>query len=517
MASSSPAASLQALKEADRGIQRLIHVSALLSWDQETLLPAEGVADRSEQRALLEGLIHARIISPRTRRHLERLAVREDGSSEVLELPPLDRAFLRELRRRYERRVRLPARLVTELTRATALAQPAWVEARRRSEFGLFAPHLARILGLVRETAHCLTPAGIAGGGAADPYDALLDEYEPWMKTAELERIFGSFREPLRALVERIQGSRVPVHAPFLTRRFPVDRQQAFSRQVLEQIGYDFRRGRLDESAHPFTVTVGASDVRLTTRYTPDLFSSALFGSIHEAGHGLYELGLAGELRGSLLADGTSLGMHESQSRLWENIIGRSLPFWTFFYPRLRALFPRALDDVDLGEFYRGVNRVEPSLIRVEADEVTYNLHILLRFRLERELLAGRLAVDELPAAWREESRRLLGVEPPDDASGVLQDIHWSMGSFGYFPTYALGNLYAAQLAAAMERDLPGVRREWERGVFAPVLEWLRRNVHAAGRSVSAQELCRRATGEGLDPKHFLAYLSDKYGAIYAL
>lgn len=503
-----PMSSLRLLKETDREVQRLSHVSALLSWDQETCLPERGVADRSEQRAALEGMIHGKLTAPRIGRHLERLAAREDGSTDRLDLAPIDRAFLREFRRRYLRRVRIPARLVTELARETAVAQARWVEARRRSDFALFAPHLGRVLELVREMAQRL-------GYERDMYDALLDEYEPWMKTVELERIFDRFQPPLGRLLERIQGSGVQVDDSFLRRRYDVDRQRAFSRQVLDAMGWDFRRGRLDESAHPFTTTLGSSDVRLTTRYLPDFFNTGIFGTIHEGGHGLYELGVAEELHGSLLADGTSMGIHESQSRFWENFVGRSLDFWRHFFPRLQQLFPDALQGVGLEPFYRAINRVTPSHIRVEADEVTYNLHILLRFRLEKRLLDGRLSVADLPEAWRQESARLLGIVPPDDASGCLQDIHWSIGSFGYFPTYALGNLYAAQFYHAMRRDLPGALGEWQAGNLAPTLAWLREKIHAAGRTVPAPEMCRKASGGDLDPARYIDYLEGKFGAIY--
>jgi carboxypeptidase Taq len=504
------AEALARLRSMDREIRRLVHVSALLSWDQETYMPYEAVGERSEQLELLSGLIHDRLAG---RRMGELLAVAGAGASSPSGpegLPPLERAFLRELYRVHRRASRLPRKLVTELAKQTAIGQARWAAARKASDFRLFSGQLAAILALVRESASCL-------GWEEHPYDPLLDEFEPWMKTAEVERLFAGLRDRLTALVQRIVGSRRKPDSSFLKASYDVARQREFSLRVLKAIGYDFQRGRLDESAHPFTTTVGQADVRLTTRYSRSFVTSGIFGTIHEAGHGLYELGMGGELAGTLLADGASMGMHESQSRMWENLIGRSLPFWRHFFPELAALFPEALEGIGAEEFYRGINAVEPSLIRVEADEVTYNLHILARFELEKRLIAGELSVEELPAAWNEQYRSLLAIAPPDDAQGVLQDIHWSMGSFGYFPTYTLGNLYAAQLFQALRRDLGDLDQHLLRGEFAPLLAWLRDKVHRFGRMIPASEMCRQATGRSLDPGCLLAYLEDKYAGIYEL
>ena len=501
---------LERLKALDGEIRRLSHVAGVLSWDQETYMPVKAVEERSEQLELLSGLVHDRLTSPELGDLLQAAGVSERKPFGPDDSAPAERAYLRELYRAYRRSTRLPRRLVTELAKQTAIGQARWVEARKASNFGLFAGQLAVILGLVRESATCL-------GYREHPYDPLLDEYEPWMKTAEVEQVFAGLRAKLRALVAKIVGSGRKPDASFLKREYDVGRQKEFSLALLPALGYDLQRGRLDESAHPFSTTLGRADVRLTTRFLPNLVASGIFGTIHEAGHGLYELGIGGELANTILADGTSMGIHESQSRLWENFIGRSLPFWRHFYPQLESMFPEPLAGVGLTEFYRGINVVEPSLIRVEADEVTYNLHILARFELEKRLLGGELAVPDLPGAWNEQYRDLLGIVVPDDARGVLQDIHWSMGSFGYFPTYTLGNLYAAQLFHTLRRELPGLEEEVGRGDFTSVLAWLREKIHRHGRVVPAAELCRQVTGQALDPAHLLEYLDRKYSEIYGL
>jgi carboxypeptidase Taq len=397
-----------------------------------------------------------------------------------------------------------------ELARQGALAQSKWVEARESSDFSIFSPSLGTVVGLVRELASAL-------GYREEPYDPLLDEYEPYMKTRDLEKIFASFLPRLQDLVTRITAAGRGPDTSFLSRSYPLERQELFGRRVLETMGYDFSRGRLDISAHPFTSKMGTSDVRLTTRYNPNYFNTGIFGSIHEGGHGIYEQGAGAELGGTLLADGASMGLHESQSRMYENLIGRSLPFWKHFYPRLRELFPDALGDIDLPAFYRGINAVRPSLIRVEADEVTYNLHIVLRFNLEKAMLDGSLAVKDLPEAWNEQSEQLLGLTPPGAAEGVLQDIHWCWGEIGYFPTYALGNLYSAQFYAAMKRDLPGLEESVARGDFSMAGNWLGEKIHSQGRLYPAGELCARVTGRELDPACFLDYLEAKYTEIYGL
>ncbi len=500
--------SLARLKEMDAEIQHLNHIEALLSWDQETGMPPLAVEERSRQLALIESLLHDRITAEEAGRLIEKLGWLQEEPPGDAGLPAHDRAFVREFARRYRRKARVPKELSVELARQGSLAQGKWAQARESSDFSLFSPSLEIMVALVRELAAAL-------GYQEQPYDALLDEYEPYMKTRELEQIFSSFLPRLRDLVARIASSGRDPDTSFLTRSYPPEKQALFGRRVLEAMGYDFRRGRLDISAHPFTTKLGEADVRLTTRYSPNFFNSGIFGSIHEGGHGIYEQGTGSELAGTLLADGASMGLHESQSRMYENLIGRSLFFWKHFYPSLKKLFPAALADIDLETFYRGINAVRPSLIRVEADEVTYNLHIVLRFNLEKALLDSSLAVKALREAWNEQSRTLLGLIPPGDAEGVLQDIHWCWGAIGYFPTYTLGNLYSAQFYAAMKRDLPDLEQTMTAGDLTPVRGWLGEKIHRAGKLYPAGELCARVTGEELNPAYFMDYLEDKYTGIY--
>jgi carboxypeptidase Taq len=504
---------LQQLKQIDKEYQLLSHVSALLHWDQETCIPAAAVPERAEQRALLHGLMHDRITNPEIGEALTALGVSYEGTdvpSVSDGYSDLDKAFLRELARVYRRSIRVPRRIVTELARQTAIGQQVWVEARRQADFSIFLKQLSVIVGLVREVATCL-------GYQDHPYDPLLDEYEPWMSTAEVEEVFSGLRSGLSKLLRRIVDSGKTIDTSFLHREYDAGRQREFSVQVLKTLGYDFERGRLDESAHPFTTSLGYSDVRITTRYSEDFLPTSIFGTIHECGHALYDTGFAEGLRGSLLAQGTSLGIHESQSRMWENFIGRSLPFWNHFFPILKQLNPKHLGEVKLRSFYEAVNAVAPSLIRIEADEVTYNLHIVMRFELEKQLISGELAVEDLPAAWNAQSQELLGIVAPDDAQGVLQDIHWSSGLIGYFPTYSLGNLYAAQFFKTIEEDLPDWAQQVQKGRFEAILGWLRQNIHSRGRVHSAKDLCLLVCGEPLSPRYLLDHLEQKYSDIYGL
>lgn len=487
---------LAELRALDREARLLEHTAAILSWDQETGMPEGAVEERSEQLALLQSLVHQRDADPRVGELLDQLDQLEESDP-----------FVREKRRQYEKQTRLPDRLVRELAETASRGQNVWVHARRDDDFASFAPWLEKLVAINREVADHL-------GYEETRYDALLDQYEPYATTAEVTRVFRELRQGLVPLVQRI-GAAEQVETDFLRRGYPVDRQRAYSERLMNVLGYDLERGRLDLSAHPFTTTLGTSDVRITTRFDEHAPESGIFSTIHETGHALYELGTGKDLAGTLLAEGTSLGIHESQSRLWENMIGRSRPFWKAHLPALRELFPDQLGDVDPERFYRGINRVEPSLIRVEADEVTYSLHVILRFELEQALIAGDLPVAELPGAWREKMRDLLGIEPDTDAAGVLQDVHWSMGAFGYFPTYALGNLYAAQFLQVMEGEIP---RMWETiaaGDTAPVLAWLRERIHRYGKVKSAGELIQEITGGPLKPEAFLDYLAAKYEDIY--
>ncbi|MFO8044044.1 MAG: carboxypeptidase M32 [Alkalispirochaeta sp.] len=503
------------LKQLDNEAVLLEHIAAAISWDQETYMPQRAVEERAQQQALLQSLAHERNTAPEVGELLAAAGV-DPGADEpdvpaavVEKLGEVDAAFLREKRRQFQQATRLPARLVRELAETGSRGQNAWITARKEDDYQQFRPWLEKLIGLSREAADAL-------GHGGERYDALLDQYEPYMTTADVAEVFGTLREGLVDLVQRI--SEAPqVDDSFLNARFPVDQQEEISRRVMTNLGYDLDRGRLDRSAHPFTTALGAHDVRITTRYDEDLMTSSLFSTIHETGHALYELGVGEELHGTLLAEGTSLGIHESQSRMWENMIGRSRSFWQRWMPDLQAVFPQQLGDVSMESFYRAINKVQPSLIRVEADEVTYSLHIILRFELEQQLINGTLSVDDLPEAWNAKMKEFLGIVPPRNAEGVLQDVHWSFGAFGYFPTYALGNLYAAQFLKTIESQLPSMWDEVAVGTTRPVLDWLRTNIHRHGKVRSARQLVRGITGADLDPGFFLRYLNEKYGELYSL
>ncbi len=501
---------LRLLHSLDHEIRLLEHSVALVEWDQETYMPSAAIDERSEQIALLQGTLHEKIVSDGVARCLSDLGAGQEQQEGDPSLAEADRAFVREVFRQHSRHVKLPKKLVEEMARQASLTQAVWAKARADSDYASFAAAFTKLLDLVLQKAECI-------GYTQSKYDALLDEYEPYLKTDRLRSVFSSLQRDLKRLLDDIAGSGTVVRAEFLQRSFDIERQREFSRNLLRDLGYDFKDSRLDESAHPFTATLGDSDIRLTTRYVEDNLCAGIFGTIHEGGHGFYELGFGETLRGSILANGASLGIHESQSRFWENIVGRSRAFWHRFYPGLRDMFPQGLRDVDVDMFYRAVNRVQPSLIRVEADEVTYNLHIILRFNLELELVEGKLAVKDLPEAWREESTKLLGVAAEEDREGVLQDIHWSMGAIGYFPTYCLGNLYATQFAVAMRRDLPDMDEHIEKGRFERILAWQRENIHRYGSSYSAEDLARKVTGTGLSSDAFMQYLGAKCSDIYGI
>lgn len=479
---------------------------SLLEWDQQTFMPEAGAGGRAEQIATLSRLAHERATDPELGRLLEELEPGL-GSPEARETD--DGALVRVALRDFRRATCLPAELVEATARATALAEPAWAAARAASDWSRFAPHLERIVELTRRTAD-------AYGYEDHPLDALLDLHEPGLTRARLTELFAGLREELvpmvRAVAEQQDDREAPLHGDF-----DVAVQEAFGREVVERFGYDFRRGRQDRAVHPFCATVGPDDVRITTRFDPGFLSTALFSTLHEAGHGLYEQNVPRPFARSPLAAGASTGVHESQSRLWENCVGRSRAFWRAFYPRLRELFPGALSGVEPEAFYRAINRSAPTPIRVEADELTYDLHVLVRFELESRLLSGELAVTDLPAAWNAGMEELLAVTPADDAEGALQDIHWPSGAFGYFPTYTVGNLLAAQLWEAAVASRPEIPEEIERGVFDALRAWLAEHVWRHGRKFDPDDLVTRATGRPVEPGPYLCRLRHKYGELYEL
>lgn len=499
--------SLNRLKEIAKEIRLLQHTNSLLQWDMETYMPPKAVEGRSEQMAYTEGLIHQKSTSEEVAGLLEQLGANSEQPTGDPAMSEIDAAIVREFFRHHTRLSKLPEKLVKELAKTTGVAHSVWVEAREKNEYKLFSPILGKIVGIVCEIAQKI-------GYSDHIYDALLEDYEPWTTTKEVADVFSSLEKRLVAIVNKIRDSR-QIDDGFLFEEFPVDRQEAFGREVLEKMGFDISRGRLDVSAHPFTSTLGDHDVRLTTRYQSDFFKTSIFGIIHEAGHGLYELGFGEDIQGTVLADGVSLGVHESQSRSWENMVGRSLPFWRHFYPILQKYFPEPLDAIPLEKFYKAINKVEPSLIRVEADEVTYSLHVMLRFNIERKIVTGEVEIDDLPALWNSQMEDLLGIKPDSDSNGILQDVHWSMGYIGYFPTYALGNLYGAQFVHQMRDEIGDIDASLEAGDMKPILNWQRKKIHRHGKIYPAQELCRRITGETLDSDYFINYLESKYADIY--
>jgi carboxypeptidase Taq len=479
----------------------LSSAAALLEWDEVTYLPKGGIVWRGEVLAYLSGLQHQQATDPRVGELLAEL----EGSELVRDPLAAEAVNVREIRREYDRQVRLPRQLVEELARVTSLAQQHWNVARQDADFGRFRPWLEQIFALKRSQADCL------GGG----YDALLAEYEPGCHSRDLWPIFAALRRELAPLLSAIAGSRRKSSPALLHRDYPIERQRIFGEEVAAAIGFDFEQGRLDETVHPFFSTIGPGDCRITTRYSLNRFGEAFFGLLHEVGHALYEQGLAPAHHGTPMGEAVSLGVHESQARLWENLVGRSRPFWQFFFPHARRVFHETLQNVRLDAFYRAVNHVAPSLNRVQADEVTYNLHILLRFELEQALIGGDLAVADLPAAWSEKCRHYLGLAPADDAEGCLQDGHWAAGLVGYFPTYTLGNLFAAQLFERANQELGGLDRSFARGEFAPFLSWLREKVHRHGCRYPARQLVELATASPLDHRPLVRYLRQKFEELY--
>jgi len=485
----------------------LASVSSQLSWDEQTNLPPGGAAHRAEQLSLLAGMVHERLTSPRIGELISEL----EAHGDLGEPEGPRRANVREARRRYDRSTKLPTRLVEELSRVTSLAQQNWVEARKTSRFETFRPWLEKIVALKREEAAAL------GSEGRIPYDALLDDYEPGAKTAQIATVFADLRNELVPLVRKIADSPTRPNVSILTRRYPKEAQAAFARSAATAIGFRFDEGRLDESPHPFCTGIGPGDCRLTTRYDERHFPGAFFGVLHEAGHGIYEQGLDRAAFGTPIGDAASLGIHESQSRMWENFVGRGRAFWMNFFPKAQTSFPEALNSTGLDEFYAAVNDVRPSFIRVEADEVTYNLHIMIRFELEQQLMAGDLLPADVPAAWNEQYSKSLGITPFDDAQGCLQDIHWSGGMIGYFPTYALGNMYAAQLFEAAGRAVGDLTLMFARGEFEPLRKWLNVNVHRFGRQFVPSRLIERVSGSPLSYRPLVAHLKAKYETIYRL
>jgi carboxypeptidase Taq len=499
-----PMPALDTLRRRLAEVQDLHAIGMGLEWDQQVMMPPRGASLRAEALATLETLHHERFASEETGRLLEAAQREVDGAGEI------DGDLLRVTRRDWEKARRVPTDLKAELARAGATGYAAWTRARAASDWELFRPHLERMLELKARYVECFD-------GFACAYDVLLDDFEQGTTSAEVAAVFDEVKAGLVPLIADI-GHADRVDDACLHGDFPVERQEALLHRLLPVFGFDAEAWRLDVTVHPFATNLGTSDIRITTRYDPAFFNVAFFGALHETGHGLYEAGSDPALDRTPLVGGASLGLHESQSRLWENVVGRGRPFSAWVLPMLREAFPDRFGAVDVDTYYRAVNRVEPSLIRVEADEATYSLHVILRFELEQEMIEGRLALRDLPEAWNARMREYLGVEVPDDARGVLQDVHWSAGLIGYFPTYALGNIMAAQIWEIVRGERPTLDAEIGHGDLAPLRDWLAARLYRHGRRRTPKETLANVLGGGaLDAGPYLAYLRGKLGAIYGL
>ncbi len=492
---------IEKLKEEFSEITRLNHIRSLLGWDEQVNLPPGSFGGRAEQNALMSKIVHERLISDKIGN-----LIKECERLDNLDL--IDAAFIREAKREYDQEVKLPTKLVEEISKTASLGHAKWVEARKKDDFSLFQPLLEKMIGLQIQVAEKLDTH-------PDPYSTLIDLYEPGATYDWIANIFSKSKQNLNKIIKKLNTSTDKPDFSILTQKWDVDKQWDFSIDVIKGLNYDFNKGRQDKSVHPFTTSLSSTDTRFTTRIDENFFSTCVFGSIHECGHALYDMGFKKEIHGNILANGCSMGIHESQSRMWENIVGRSKEFWKYWYPKLEKSFPGNLKNVSLEEFHRSINTVQPSLIRVEADEVTYGMHIILRFELEKDIIEGNVNVSELPEIWNSKMDDLLGITPPNNADGVLQDIHWSGGAFGYFPTYYLGNLYGTQIYNDALKKHPTLPEDFEKGNFSNLLAYLRENIHQYGKIYEAKDLIKKITGEDLNPDYFIEYVEKKYYPIY--
>lgn len=497
MSQSTAATAYEKLRARAKEIALVQGAASLLNWDEETYMPRKGLPFRAEQLAFLGGWGHRQFTAPEVGDWIK--ACEDHGFPSDSD----EAVNVREWRRDYDRATKLPTELVEELNRTSTLARDAWAEARKRSEFAGFQPHLEKLLQLSRRMADLW-------GFTECRYDALLEGHERGARASQIKKVFAELRPAIVSVVGPAVERSKPIPENYLEGEYPIAAQQAFNREVAEAVGFDFDAGRIDTTTHPFCTGLGPGDTRLTTRYNERDFTESFYGVLHEVGHGLYDQGLRPEHHGTPLGHDCSMGIHESQSRLWENHVGRSVEFWEFWHPRACHHLP-ALRKFTPEQVFRAVNRVAPSFIRTEADQVTYDLHIILRFELELKLIENELKVSDLPGVWNEEFEKMLGLKVPDDARGCLQDIHWSHGAFGYFPTYTLGNLNAAQLMRRAAQDCPTLSAELRSGRYTTLLGWLREKIHQSGRRHDPQELMRRATGETTQSAHHLDYLKRKF------
>jgi len=498
--------SLNRFRELTTRIKQYEEILGLVYWDMRTGAPRKGIELRSEA----VGALSSETFKLSTSAEMGELLAELTKPEQSAQLGEIDRRLVEETAKEYERNRKIPPEMHREYVVLTSQAESAWEEAKEKNDFPGFVPYLEKIIAFNRRFIELW-------GAKETPYDTLLDMYEPGLTTTELDRLFGELRARLVPLAERIANSPNKPDVSFLEGTFDKEAQKKFSRHILNEMGYDFDAGRLDESVHPFATGLSSGDVRITTRYLPDDLTSALFGTIHEGGHALYEQNIMPELAGTPLCTGTSMGIHESQSRLWENMIGRSLGFWERYLPDLQANFPGQLEGVTAERFYRGINVVEPSLIRIEADELTYNLHIMIRYEIEKMLFNENLNPRDLPEVWNRKYKEALGIEPSTDAEGVLQDVHWSGGAFGYFPSYSLGNMYAAQMMDVARREIPDLDRQVAEGQLHPLKEWLTQQVYQFGKLQQPNEIIERISGKPLQSSYLCDYLENKYRDIYQL
>jgi carboxypeptidase Taq len=494
------------LRERLAQVTDLRDATQLLSWDQQTMMPPRGAAARAEALGTLESISHEMFVSAETGRLLERAEARLDGAPADSD----DACLVRVTRRRWEKARRVPTELAGEIARAGSVGQEAWVSARANSDYDAFAPYLERNLALARRYVDCFDDVECA-------YDVLLDDYEPQARTAEVALLFAQLKGELVPLISTLAEHSGRVDDTVLHGSFPIDRQRQLVRDTVGLMGFDPAVWRIDDAVHPFATGLNSSDVRITSRWDETFFASGLYSAMHETGHGLYEAGIGDSLQRTPLGHGESLGLHESQSRMWENMVGRGRPFCGVLAPKVASIFGGSVAGLDADTLYRAVNRVRPSYIRVEADEATYGLHIVLRFELEQELIDGIVSVRDLPEVWNARFNEYFGIDVPDAAHGVLQDVHWGAGLIGYFPTYALGNLIAGQLWQKAHEDLEGLDAQIGAGELAPLRQWLRENVHRHGAKFSTGELLQQVVGKPIEVGPFVAYLKRKLGDVYGL
>lgn len=491
-------------------IKKIDSIGALLHWDMETYMPEGSGGIRAEHISYLSTLAHQIHTGQEFRMELAKLVDMETGEPLEKNTDAETKRLLYLIWKDYKDDSALPKEFVEEFARHTSRSQQVWAKSRQENDYKAFAPYLDKMVQLKKQEADYY-------GWETTPYDSLMDKYEPKMTAERMAVLFGEMRERLVKLVQDIKNSSIVIDEEPLKRSFDIHKQWEFGMMVAEAMGFELKHGRQDKSAHPFTTSFHPSDVRITTRLTETNFASAFFSTVHETGHALYEQGLPEADYGTAFGDAISIGFHESQSRLWENQVGRSKIFWNHFFPILKDYFKQPLKDVDQGQFYRMINTVTPSLIRVEADEVTYSLHIMVRFEIEKMLINEGLSVDELPETWNAKMKDYLGIEPTDYKDGVMQDIHWSMGAFGYFPTYALGNLYAVPILEQARQEIDALDGKIGSGELLPLRQWLQEKIHRKGRRFYAEEMIQGLTGKALSAKPFLDYLEQKYGEIYEL